>query len=336
MQFQHRHSLLIVAKGVGRLRARQRAVMTPLYSHLQNFQVLETDTGADTLALLEIADADLVIIADRLSDMTAAELCRSIRRERRARLMPVMVLGLSDQAADEAGALAAGADEFITLPISPPALQARAWAHVRRKWAADEREDVETILFSLAQTVEQRDPLTGGHCQRLADLSVRMGHRMGLSTEDVEALYRGGFLHDIGKIAVPDSVLFKPGPLSDDEWVLMRSHTVRGEEICKQMRTLAPVLPIIRSHHEKWDGTGYPDGLRREAIPLLARILQIADIYDALTTARPYKPAFGHQEAMDILRREARMGWRDPELVHLFTDLFPRTADTRVYRAVAS
>ncbi len=135
------------------------------------------------------------------------------------------------------------------------------------------------------------------------------------------ALYRGGFLHDIGKVGIPDSILFKRGLLSDAEWEIMRLHTVRGVEICRPMKTLAPVLPIIRSHHERWDGSGYPDGLRGEKIPLLARVLQVADIYDALTTARPYKPALSHQEAVEIMLDEARRGWRDPELVSLFAEV---------------
>jgi putative two-component system response regulator len=135
------------------------------------------------------------------------------------------------------------------------------------------------------------------------------------------ALYRGGYLHDIGKITIADSILFKHGLLSNEEWELMRQHTIRGEEICRPMKTLAPVLPIIRSHHERWDGSGYPDGLTGEKIPLLARILQVADIYDALTTARPYKPAFTHDEAIQIMMDESRRGWRDPELVLLFGQL---------------
>ena len=122
--------------------------------------------------------------------------------------------------------------------------------------------------------------------------------------QDLLALYRGGYLHDIGKISIPDVILFKRGLLTDEEWQTMRLHTIRGEEICRPMKTLAPVLPIIRSHHERWDGTGYPDGLAGEEIPLLARILQVADIYDALTTARPYKPAFSHQHAIEIMLEE--------------------------------
>jgi putative two-component system response regulator len=144
---------------------------------------------------------------------------------------------------------------------------------------------------------------------------------LGLSKADQLSLFRGGYLHDIGKISIPDSILFKRGLLTDQEWEIMRQHTVRGEEICRPMKSLAPVLPIIRSHHERWDGTGYPDGLRGEEISLLARIMQVADIYDALTTARPYKPAFSHDQAISIMQEEAKRGWRDPELVPLFAEI---------------
>jgi putative two-component system response regulator len=179
-------------------------------------------------------------------------------------------------------------------------------------------DGTEEILFALAMAVEQRDRETAGHCERLALMGVAMGVSMGLSHAELTALYRGGYLHDVGKVGIPDSILFKPGTLTAEEWVTMRSHTTRGVEICRHMGTLAPVLPIIRHHHERWDGSGYPDGLRREQIPLLARVLQIVDIYDALTSRRPYKRAFTAQEAIQLICEECDNGWRDPELVKLF------------------
>jgi putative two-component system response regulator len=200
-------------------------------------------------------------------------------------------------------------------------VRTRVRAMLRHKALIGSLEEAETILFALAQMVEQRDVYTGKHCQRLASYAVAMGQALGLSKHELVALYRGGYLHDIGKIAVPDSILFKQGELSKSEWDVMRQHTLRGEEICRAMKSLATVLPIIRSHHERWDGQGYPDGLAGEEIPLLARIMQVADIYDALTTERPYKAAFPHERALAILREEANRGWRDPELVALFAEI---------------
>jgi putative two-component system response regulator len=190
-----------------------------------------------------------------------------------------------------------------------------------------EEEDQEGILFALAEAVEQRDHHIAGHCQRLAFISVTIGAAMGLDRICLLALYRGGYLHDVGKVGIPDSILFKPGTLSADEWVVMRSHSTRGEEICRHLKSMSKVLPIIRHHHERWDGSGYPDNLREEQIPLMARVLQVADIYDALTNPRPYKPAFETAKALRTIQEECDRGWRDPHVVKLFM---------RVHRTVIS
>jgi putative two-component system response regulator len=182
-------------------------------------------------------------------------------------------------------------------------------------------DETEEIVFALARAVEQRDANTAGHCERLAFVGVALGIALGLNRASLLALYRGGYLHDVGKVGIPDSILFKPGKLTGEEWVTMRSHTVRGEEICRHLKSLCPVLPIIRHHHEKWDGSGYPDGLRGDQIPLLSRVLQIADIYDALTYERPYKPAYTPAEAIAIMLQETERGWRDPRIFQLFTRL---------------
>jgi HD-GYP domain-containing protein (c-di-GMP phosphodiesterase class II) len=174
------------------------------------------------------------------------------------------------------------------------------------------------VLFALAQVVEQRDKHTAGHSERLAYSAVALGVAMRLDTSSLLALYVGGYLHDVGKVGIPDSILFKTGKLTDEEWKLMRTHPVRGEEICRPLKSLAGVLPLIRHHHERWDGTGYPDGLRGTEIPLLARVLQTVDIYDALTNPRSYKHAYSNALALEILQEEAARGWRDPDVTELF------------------
>lgn len=183
------------------------------------------------------------------------------------------------------------------------------------------QDETTRALIALVEAVDQRDGHTAGHSARLACECVTLGAAMGLDNGNLRALYQGGLLHDIGKVGVPDSILFKPGRLTAGEWVTMRNHTTQGEAICKHIRSLAPVLPVIRHHHERWDGSGYPDGLRGEQIPLLARVLQVADIYDALTNPRPYKPAFSKERALQILQEETDRGWRDPEVVRLFLRL---------------
>jgi putative two-component system response regulator len=182
-------------------------------------------------------------------------------------------------------------------------------------------DETEGLLLALGQAVEQRDPNMAGHCERLSSLGVEMGVIMGLEHTSLLALYRGGYLHDVGKVGIPDSILFRPGPLTEQEWVIMRSHTTRGEEICRHLKSLRPVLPIIRHHHERFDGSGYPDGLRGKQIPLLARVMQIVDIYDALTSRRCYKPAYSPAKALKVILEETDRGWRDPRVVDLFLRL---------------
>lgn len=179
-------------------------------------------------------------------------------------------------------------------------------------------DETEATLMALAEAVEQRDPFTARHCERLAFTSVALGMALQLDWTSLMALYRGGFLHDIGKVGIPDQILFQQGRLTPEQWAIMRTHTIRGEQICRHVTGLKPVLPIIRHHHERWDGSGYPDGLRGPDIPLLARVLQVADIYDALTSPRPYKPAYPVKEALRILESETELGYRDPELITLF------------------
>jgi putative two-component system response regulator len=178
--------------------------------------------------------------------------------------------------------------------------------------------DTEATLLALGDVVEQRDKHTAGHCERLAFISVAVGQALGLGRPDLLALYRGGYLHDIGKVGIPDSILFKPGKLTAMEWMVMRTHPARGAEICRNLKSLGPVLPLIRHHHERWDGSGYPDGLRGGEIPLLARILQVVDIYDALTNPRPYKQAASPASALRTIEMETERGWRDPEITQVF------------------
>jgi HD-GYP domain-containing protein (c-di-GMP phosphodiesterase class II) len=184
--------------------------------------------------------------------------------------------------------------------------------------------ETEGLLCSLARMVEQRDRHTAGHCERLAVSGVALGLAMRLDSDSILSLYVGGYLHDVGKVGIPDSILFKPDKLNADEWQIMRAHPARGEEICRPLKSLRPVLPLIRHHHERWDGTGYPDGLRGDEIPLLARVVQVVDIYDALTNPRPYKQAYSSARALEILQDESDRGWRDKDITALFVRIRQR------------
>src|SRR5579884_328549 len=286
-----------------------------------NYRIFEAKRPSAALAILEREKIDLVVVDLVIPEMPGPEFARMLKNDRRTQLIPILMTTSVQGTENEVAGIESGADEFLLKPLQPSIVRSRVRAMLRNKALIDSLEEAETILFALAQSVEHRDKYTGMHCERLASYSIALGRALGLPRQDQLALYRGGYLHDIGKIGIPDAILFKRGLLTDEEWQVMRLHTVKGEEICKPMKSLAPVLPIIRSHHEKWDGTGYPDGLSGEEIPLLARILQVADIYDALTTARPYKKALSHAEASRLMMEEVERGWRDAELVSLFLEM---------------
>src|SRR5207302_6543050 len=185
-------------------------------------------------------------------------------------------------------------------------------------------ESAENVICTLGLSVESRDPYTEGHCERLSHYASDLGEHLGLDQESLVALRRGGYLHDLGKIAVPDEILKKGSDLTPAEWEIMKKHPVTGERICRPLKSMRLVLPIIRSHHEHSDGSGYPDGLHREEIPLLPRILQVVDVYDALRTARPYKPVLTHEQSAVTMREEARAGLWDEELVREFFSMLKK------------
>lgn len=286
-----------------------------------NYDILEASRPSEAFVILENEKIDLVLPDLVMPEMSGIEFCAMLKSDRRTQLIPILMTTGVQGVENEVAGLESGADEYLVRPLKPSLVRVRVRTLLRNKVLIDSLEEAETILFALAQAVEHRDTYTGLHCERLAAYSMALGRALGVSKHDLLALFRGGYLHDIGKVSIPDNILFKRGLLTDQEWDVMRQHTVRGEEICRPMKSLAPVLPIIRSHHERWDGSGYPDGLSGEGIPLLARILQVADIYDALTTSRPYKPAFSHDQAIAMMLEEARRGWRDPELVPLFAEI---------------
>ncbi|HUD12986.1 MAG TPA: HD domain-containing phosphohydrolase [Terracidiphilus sp.] len=285
------------------------------------FRVMTASNGTEGLRILEKTQIDLVLLDVIMPGKSGFEVCREIKSNLLTYLIPVVfVTALSDKKSRIRG-IRAGADDLLTIPVDRTELLARVRSLLRLKHRTDELERAESVLFSLALTVEARDPNTRGHCERISDLSRRLGERMGMPAEQLSALRLGGVVHDIGKIKVPDAILLKPGPLSREEWVVMREHAVAGECICAPLKSFRLVLPIIRHHHEKRDGSGYPDGLRGDDIPLTARVLQVVDIYDALTSERPYKSAMSAAPAIRIMKEEVRNGWWDPDVLVAFEHL---------------
>src|SRR3984957_1031662 len=275
-------------------------------------------SAADAEEQIRRAAPDLILLDVIMPGKSGYELCRELKDDPETRLIPiVMITGLNAHE-DRLNAIEAGADDFLTKPISPEELFARVKSLLKLKEFTDELETVDSVLCTLGLSVEARDPYTEGHCERLARNATDLGRFLGMDEEAIVALRRGGYLHDLGKIAVPDEILKKGTNLTPAEWAIMKQHPVTGESICRPLKSLRLVLPIIRHHHEHSDGSGYPDGLRNAEIPLLPRILQVVDIYDALRTERPYKPALGHEEAAVTMRDEAQNGLWDRELVSEF------------------
>ncbi len=287
----------------------------------EGYQVLTSCDGSSALQAFRRHRPDLVLLDVIIPELGGFEVCRILKENPETCLTPVVLLtGLGD-VSDRVLGIEAGADDFLSKPFEPVELLARARSLVRLKGYTDELEHAESVLFALARSIEARDPYTEGHCERLSRYGSDLGKRLGMPLEDLTALRRAGVLHDIGKVTVPDAILLKDGPLNPEEQGVMREHPVTGERICASLRSFSPVLPIIRYHHEKLDGSGYPDELRGDQIPLTARLLQIVDVYDALTTSRPYRRALPPSEAFDIMDSEVRRGWWDPEVFAEFSSM---------------
>src|SRR6266404_6655136 len=296
-------------------------------STMSLMQDLLSSRGYDVVAVPDAAQAEVEVLRRPpdlvLSDVimpgkSGYEFCRELKENPATRLIPfVLITGLSERE-DRVRGIESGADDFLNKPIFPEELFARVKSLLKLKEFTDELETAESVLCTLGLSVESRDPYTEGHCDRLASHASNLGRHLGLDPESIVALRRGGYLHDLGKIAVPDEILKKGTNLSPEEWAVMKLHPVTGETICQPLKSLRLVLPIIRNHHEHSDGSGYPDGLRQGEIPLLARILQVVDVYDALRTARPYKPVLSHEQSAITMREEARSGLWDERLVAEF------------------
>jgi putative two-component system response regulator len=277
--------------------------------------------GEAALEAVEKRRPDLVLLDVGLPGADGFEMCRAFKNYPGMRLTPVVLMtGMSDGRARLRG-IEAGADDFLAKPFDSSELGARVDSLVRLKRYTDDLESADSVIQSLALTVEARDPYTDGHCQRLAAYATQLGRKLGLPAEQLASLHRGGYLHDVGKIGIADAVLYKPSRLTAAEYDTIKEHAVIGERLCGELRSLVAVRPIVRHHHERRDGSGYPDGLSGDDIPLLAQIIGIVDEYDAITTTRPYRAALPAQHAYDELTREVALGIHSEQLVTAFLDV---------------
>lgn len=277
--------------------------------------------GEEALERVRHDQPDLVLMDVIMPTLDGFETCRRLKTDPATRLVPVVLITALQGSRERVRGLEVGADDFLTRPVNTAELTARVRSLLRIKRFTDELDSAESVILSLAMTIEARDARTDGHCQRLARYGVTVGRELGLSEEDLSALAKGGYLHDVGKVGTPDAILLKPSRLTPEETAIMQRHTIIGDRLCGELRSLRRVRPIVRHHHERLDGTGYPDGLHGDAIPLLAQIMSVVDVFDALTTVRPYKPALPIERAYDELTDEVARGWRNPEIVSVVLSL---------------
>lgn len=284
----------------------------------QQYEVRLATSGEDALAAVAAKPPDVVLTDLRMANGDGLELCRAMKAAVATRLIPIIIMTGAVESGDRIRAIEAGADDFLAKPVDHAELRARVRSLMRVKRVTDDLDSAETVLRSLALTIEARDTYTAGHCERLAQYATNLGRALDLSHEDLVTLERGAYFHDLGKISIPDAVLLKAGSLTPAEFVLVRQHPVVGDRLCGDLRVLQRVRPIVRYHHERLDGSGYPEGLRGDAIPLLAQIVGVLDTYDAMTTDRPYRAALDRSVAQQLIRDEVKQGRLRSDLVELF------------------
>lgn len=287
----------------------------------KKYRIVEAENGESALNKIKQQAFDIVLLDKRMPGMNGDEVCYHIRNDLGESLLPIIMVTADNSSDDLAKSMKMGATDFIKKPYHPTELLSRVDAAVQRKRVTDQLDNAESLLFTLARMVEAKDSYTGDHCSRLAYSSAVFARKLGLDESAVTALRRGAILHDIGKIGIPDKVLLKEGKLTDDEYELIKNHAVIGAKLCSGLKSMHLTLPIIRHHHERWNGSGYPDGLKGEEIPFLSRVFQILDVYDALSSERPYKKAFTSEQIIETFKSEAEHGWYDPNLIDVFLEI---------------
>ena len=287
------------------------------------FSVLAAGDGQQALEMVLRDPPDLIILDVHMPRMNGLELCRRLKADDQTALIPVTMLTGYNDATERANGLEAGADDFLPKPFDFATLRTRIRAHLRIKRLTDQLERTETVIFSMARWVEMKDEYTEAHLRRVAGYGEQTAKALGLTGEELSSVRYAGILHDVGKIGVPDSIIGKTGSLSALERAVLQKHSGYGAQIVAPMRFAAAVAPVIHAHHERWDGEGYPRRLIGDAIPLGARIVAVADAWDAMNTHRPHRRSLGETEATRLLREGAGSQW-DATVVATFLELLER------------
>ncbi len=294
-----------------------RLLMTSLLEQ-EGYRAVAAQDGEAGVRAVEEHRPDLLLLDLLMPGIDGYEVCRRLRADDRLDQMPIILMTARTDVEDVVRGLDAGADDFLTKPFRTPELLARMRSSMRQRQTMKRMATAHTVAAVLANAVEAKDPATEHHCQRLANLAARVGRRVGLDEREIEAVAYGALLHDVGKIGVPEEILTKAGPLEEDERIVLRRHPEIGERICQPLIN-GGILPIIRHHHERWDGSGYPDGLKAIEIPLGARVVAVVDAFDAMTHDRPYRRARPVEAALEEMWRFAGSQF-DPELVPLLDE----------------
>ena len=292
---------------------------------LDGYELLEIDGSSLILDTIAKHKPDLVLLDVMNKPTDSFSVCRQLKSDRRTSHIPVVLMTLTDSREHRLKGMEAGGDDLLIKPLDRLELSTRVKSLINQKRLNEGLDQAEQVLFSIAKAVESRSS-DSGSCARVAFLVQEFGKYLELTPEEVNNLLFAAHLHDIGTIAIPDAVMLKEGELTPSEKELIRKHVLIGEEICQPLRNRSGILPIIRHHHERWDGSGYPDGLCGIQIPYLAQVFQIIDIYNALTSDRPHKKAYTPSEALQIIAEETVKGWRNPEIIDAFT-AFIRTTE---------
>jgi putative two-component system response regulator len=303
---------IVVAEDDAATRALLRVVL-----ERAGYKVVLTDNGADALDEILRRPPDVALLDIGMPEMDGLEVTRRLRAVSKTALLPIILVTARGRLEDKVAGLDAGASDFVTKPFEPAELLARVGSNQRLSTALRRLENTQDVLIALASAIDAKDPVTEHHCDRVAEKATILAQALGLSDSDIEAVTYGAVLHDVGKIGIAEAVLSKPGDLTDGERAEMQRHPGIGDGILRPLRLGSIVGPIVRGHHERWDGNGYPDGLKGEAIPKGARIVAVVDAHDAMTHDRPYRPALSTDEARDELLR-SRGTQFDPEIVDAF------------------
>lgn len=284
----------------------------------EGYQVSRARDGRGALAAVADQPPDLILLDVHMPHMGGFEVCKRIKGDPATSLLPIVIVSGESEFDARLQAWDVGADDFLTKPFQVVEVLARCRSLLRTKQLVDELDSAQSVLFALARTLEAKSRYTQGHSQRVTAHALALADRVGLPAAEKETLRRGSLLHDIGKISTPDSILDKPARLTAEEYEVVKRHPDEGVRMVESLRSIRDVIPFIRWHHERMDGGGYPDGIFGGSIPLAVRILSVADVYDALATERPYRPALAPDECYRIMRADAAGGGLDPELVEVF------------------